>query len=45
VPFCIMDPELAHLYCPATQNVLSWTGRARVSGGQDPSGALDPDPT
>jgi hypothetical protein len=25
VPFSIMDPALAHLYCPATQNVLSWT--------------------
>ncbi len=26
MPHCIMDPDLAHLYCPASQNVLSWTG-------------------
>jgi hypothetical protein len=26
MPHCIMDPDLAHLYCPATQNVLSWMG-------------------
>jgi hypothetical protein len=25
MPFCIMDPDLAHLYCAATTNVLSWT--------------------
>ncbi|HPG28364.1 MAG TPA: hypothetical protein PLW10_22220 [Myxococcota bacterium] len=35
MPFCIMDPELAHLYCPATQNVLSWTGPGtRRAGGR-----------
>jgi hypothetical protein len=24
MPFCIMDPDLAHLYCPATESVLGW---------------------
>jgi hypothetical protein len=27
VPFSIMDPDLAHLYCPATRNVLGWARR------------------
>ncbi|MCR9095751.1 MAG: Dabb family protein [bacterium] len=26
MPHCIMDPDLAHLYCNAKQNVLSWMG-------------------
>jgi len=25
MPQCIMDPDLAHLYCSASQNVLRWT--------------------
>jgi len=25
VPFCIMGPDLAHLYCFATRNVLGWS--------------------
>ncbi|MBW2495902.1 MAG: Dabb family protein [Deltaproteobacteria bacterium] len=29
VPFCIMDRDLAHLYCVASQNVLGWASRAR----------------
>lgn len=29
MPHCIVDPDLAHLYCPATTSVLSWTEDAR----------------
>ncbi|MCR9095057.1 MAG: hypothetical protein NXI30_12635 [bacterium] len=25
MPQCIMDPDPAHLYCQASENVLSWT--------------------
>ena len=46
VPKCIMDPDLAHLYCPSTESVLAWTTRnahARPSV-QDVADGLDESP-
>ena len=34
VPWSIVEPELAHLFCPARQSVLSWS--TRVSEGTTP---------
>lgn len=31
MPQCIIDPDLAHLYCPATTSVLGWAGHAHAT--------------
>lgn len=33
MPHCIMDPDLAHLFCDATKNVLGWTKDAPSQAG------------
>ena len=34
-PSCIVEPRVAHVYCPATESVLSWGSPRRVEGGAD----------